>query len=127
MNVSTTLTSLLFSTDQSLYIEHRRINFHNTEKGRGVGGGEKGEGGGEVEKKAEEKEARQQANKTSTHSTTSDSTRIDAKFSEMKACTYSTFSILVSETWANSSFGIKEKISLQDLISPCSEFLWPSY
>lgn len=60
-------------------------NFHlgpRYKKERGVGGG----GGGERRRKSKP------TNKIPAHITTSDSTRIDAKFSEMKVYTYSTFS-----------------------------------
>lgn len=68
---------------------------HDTKKGGGGEGGEK---------------ASQQTNNIPIHITASDSTKIDAKFSEMKADTYSAFAaltIFISETWADSSVGIK--------------------
>lgn len=58
---------------------------HNAKKERRVGGE------GEVGEEGEEKKASQQTSKTPVHITTSDSTKIDVKFSKMKAYTYYTF------------------------------------
>lgn len=62
---------------------------HDTKKERGVGGE-----GGEVREEGEEK-ASQKISKILVHITIFDCTRIDIKFSEMKAYAYST--ILVSD------------------------------
>lgn len=75
----------------------------------------------------EEEKANQQTNKMQYISPHLSGMNIGTKFSEMKAYTYSTLfwplTILVSETWTNSSVGIKEKkFPLKTWLQPAVNF-----